>query len=55
MKMQKRQKELDDFLMRAVDSIDFSYEFNEDPSLKFTFHSRLYLLWLIITTILCIF
>ena len=29
--------------MRAVDSIDFSYEFNEDPSLRFSFHSRLYL------------
>lgn len=46
-KIKRQQKELDDFLMRAVDSIDFSYDFDEDPSLKFTFHSRLYLLWLL--------
>ena len=46
-KRKKLQKELDDFLMRAVDSIDFSYEFTEDPSLRFNFHSKLYMICLL--------
>ena len=36
--------------MRAVDSIDFSYEFEVDPSLKFNFHHRIYLLCLLLVT-----
>mmetsp|Transcript_11795 Transcript_11795/g.10432 ORF Transcript_11795/g.10432 Transcript_11795/m.10432 type:complete len:168 (-) Transcript_11795:227-730(-) len=42
-----KRHDLDNFLMRAVDSIDFSYEFDQDPSLKFTFHSRAYLICLL--------
>lgn len=50
-KKRKLQKDLDDFLMRAVDSIDFSYDFEEDPSLKFNFHSRVYLIWLLLISL----
>ncbi|CAI2387662.1 unnamed protein product [Moneuplotes crassus] len=49
-KLEKRRKELDQFLMRAVDSIDFSYEFEQDPSLRFNFHRRGYLICLIIVS-----
>ena len=42
----RERKNLDDFLMRAVDSIDFSYEFENDPSLKYNFHSKAYIWFL---------
>lgn len=48
-KREKQRKELDAFLMRAVDSIDFSYEFEEDPSLKYNFHSKMYIICLLST------